>query len=313
MKNGPMFDWNDVRHFLAVARGGSTLAASVELKVSQPTVARRITALEEALGVPLFERRQDGYRPTEEGAALVPMAEAIERSATAFADGARARARNLQGSIRLTCPEMTAPHIGPLLVEFRKLHPDIRVDMVATEAFLDLAIGEADIAIRGSTAPPQGAGLYARKLMDVPALVYCSRAYADANGWPRSPNELSGHAILAGDGPFGEVPPIRWIEEVAPNAPVVARAASWNALCAYIKGGVGVGVAPYGLFEGDPDMVFCMELPSGHTGATWLVTHERARKLPRVRALIDFIAAYVAARNWPRTARERAPMYTRKD
>jgi DNA-binding transcriptional LysR family regulator len=148
-----MFDWNDLRHFLSVARTGSTLAAAGELKVSQPTVARRIAALEEALGLVLFERRQAGYRLTQEGEA----------------------ARSLKGSIRLTCPEMTAVHIGPMLVAFRKAHPEIRVDLIATEAFLDLASGEADVAIRGSASAPQGAGLYARKLMDVPAVLYCSR------------------------------------------------------------------------------------------------------------------------------------------
>jgi molybdate transport repressor ModE-like protein len=120
LKNNDMFDWNDARFFLAVARSGSTLTASRELKISQPTVARRVAALEQALGLNLFERRQAGYRLTEEGEALVPQAEAMEAAAQALADGAQARARSLSGSVRLTCNEVTATyHLAPILAEFR--------------------------------------------------------------------------------------------------------------------------------------------------------------------------------------------------
>jgi DNA-binding transcriptional LysR family regulator len=94
---------------------------------------------------------------------------------------------------------------------------------------------------------------------------------------------------------------------------VVARAASWSALCANIRGGLGVGVAPYGIFEGDPDMVACLKLPPDYTGATWLITHERSRKLPRVRALIEFVADYVAAQGWAQAARDLRPMYPKGD
>ena len=83
-----MFDWNDLRHFLAVARTGSTLAAGNALRVSQTTVARRITALEAALGVMLFERRQSGYALTPAGEALLAHAEAVDGAAANFADAA---------------------------------------------------------------------------------------------------------------------------------------------------------------------------------------------------------------------------------
>ncbi len=101
-----MFDWNDVRHFLAVARSGSTLTASHKLKVSQPTVARRVAALEDGLGLKLFERRRAGYKLAGEGGALLPAGGAGERGASALADGAAARAGTLEGVVRLTCNEM---------------------------------------------------------------------------------------------------------------------------------------------------------------------------------------------------------------
>jgi len=145
-----VLDWDLVRYFLAVARCGSTLTASRELRQSQPTVARRIAALEAAIGHTLFERRQAGYRLSEDGAALMETAEALERAAGAFCDAAAARSRQLSGTVKLTCGEMLANyHLAPMLTEFRASYPDIRVELVVTEAVLDIASGEADVAVRG--------------------------------------------------------------------------------------------------------------------------------------------------------------------
>lgn len=292
-----MFDWNDVRFFLAVARSGSTLTASRELKISQPTVARRVAALEEALGVTLFERRQAGYRLTEEGEALVAEAAAMEAAALALSDGARARARKLSGSVRLTCNEVTATyHLAPLLAEFRRSYPDIRVDLVVSEGKLDLARGEADVAIR-ATDRPEGPGLVARKLLDAPWGVYATRGYVEAHGCPTCFEDVAhGHRIVGGDGPLQAIEAFQWLESFVPPEAVAARANSFPAMIANLRAGTALGVAPSGIFDRDPTMVACLTLPERFWGAVWLVTHERVRRLPRVRALIDFIAAYITAR-----------------
>jgi len=291
-----MFDWSDVRPFLAVARSGSTLTASRELNVSQPTVARRIAALEAALGLSLFERRQSGYRLTEEGASLMAKAEDVERAAQAFADGAKARARSLAGTVRLTCNEITAGHhLAPMLAEFRRSYPDIRVDVIVSESLLDLGRGEADVAIR-ATDRPEGPGLVARKMLEMPWSLCCSRDYIDANGKPADFGDLGGHKIIGGEGTLGAIPVLLWLEEVAGAAAVVARANSFPALVANLKAGVGLGVLPWGILADDPSIVDCLRLPQRFDGQVWLVTHERVRRLPRVRAVIDFIAAYTVAR-----------------
>lgn len=98
--NDQMFEWSDLRHFLAVARGGSTLAAARALRVSQPTVVRRIAALEEALGISLFERRPSGYTLTEAGEALLDRAKKVETAAKSVKEGALAQARDIAGTVR---------------------------------------------------------------------------------------------------------------------------------------------------------------------------------------------------------------------
>jgi DNA-binding transcriptional LysR family regulator len=296
-----MFDWNDVRHFLAVARSGSTLTAARALKVSQPTVARRIAALEAALGVPLFERRQAGYRLTGEGEALLPAAEAVEQGAIALADGAAARAGTLEGVVKLTSNEMAGAQINPLIGSLRDAYPGIRVDLIATEAKLDLAAGEADIAIRTTLAPPQGAGLYVRKIVDLPSLIYCSRSYAEKHGAPRGPDDLAGHLIVGVDGYLTRLPGFPWFEEKAVGTTVAARASSFTALFEKLRSGLGVGVFHWGVFERDPNMIPCFFIPEELYGQVWLLTHERTRKLPHVRAVADHVG--LALERWGRRAR----------
>lgn len=296
-----MFDWNDVRFFLAVARGGSTLTASQTLKVSQPTVARRIAALEEALGLILFERRQAGYRLTEVGEALLPVAEKLEEGATALADAVSARTGALEGVVKLTSNEMAGAQINPLLAALRDAYPGIRVDLIATEARLDLAAGEADVAIRTSLAPPTGAGIYGRKIVDLPSLIYCSRSYAEKYGVPRAPDDLVGHKIIGVDGYLTRLPGFPWFEGKAAGAEVVARASSFTALAEKLRSGLGVGVFHWGVFERDPNMIPCFFIPAELYGQVWLLNHERSRKLPHVRAVTDHVA--LALERWGRRAR----------
>ena len=157
-----MLDWNDLRHFLAVARTGSTLAAGKALRVSQTTAARRVAALERELGLTLFERRAAGYRLTPAGEALVERAEAMEVAAAAFSDGAASQSREASGTVKLTVDEIYAVTLlAPLLRDLHDAHPGIRIELDTTEVKRDLAAGEADVALRMADRPT-GAGLVGR-------------------------------------------------------------------------------------------------------------------------------------------------------
>jgi DNA-binding transcriptional LysR family regulator len=140
-----MFDWNDLRFFLAVARTGSTLAASRQMTVSQATVSRRVGVLEQAVGTALFVRRPSGYRLTPRGEIMLPVAEAVEAAVTAFTDGIAAETRRLTGTVRITTVDVVANQwIIPALPAFRDQHPEVRVELDASDHYLDLARGEAD-------------------------------------------------------------------------------------------------------------------------------------------------------------------------
>jgi DNA-binding transcriptional LysR family regulator len=155
-----MLDWNDLRYFLAVARDGSTLAAARALRVSQTTVARRIAALEEALGIHLFDKRQAGYALTPTGQELLSRAEQVETALSGFSEAAAAQSRNVSGTVKITTEEVYAiTLLAPILTELHQLHPDIVIDLDTSQTVRDLGAGEADISLRSTKVQTQPAGL----------------------------------------------------------------------------------------------------------------------------------------------------------
>ena len=144
-----MFDWNDLKYFLAVARTGSTLAAAKSLCLSQSTVQRRLIALEERLGRKLVEHYPTGYRLTPLGKELLPFALGIERAVEAFERHLSSSDQAVTDVIRVTCPEGLAPRfMTPLIDAFQAKYPALHVDLIMTDQRLDLAKGEAEIALR---------------------------------------------------------------------------------------------------------------------------------------------------------------------
>lgn len=287
-----MYDWNDLRAFLAVARGGSTLAASRALAVNQTTVARRLEALEHALGLKLFERGQTGSRLTEAGKSLVAEAERVERTAEAFATQAQAFRRGLAGSIRVTLNEPMANALTPGLGEFRQLFPGIRIELVVCDEVLDLARGEADVAVRTSKGSLADSDLIARKIGVVTWSVYCSRDYAARRGYPTSPEQLGEHAMVGGDGRLANIQAMVWMMKHAPDPEIAARSNTVTNLNLAVKAGLGLAPLPCLTADMEPDLIKCFPAPRDLTTTTWVVTRPELKDEPRIRAFIDFMVPY---------------------
>lgn len=284
-----MLDWNDLRYFLAVARGGSTLAAGRALGVSQTTVARRTAALEAALGLALFERRQAGYLLTDAGRDLVVHAESVEAAASGLTSAAEARTRELGGTVRLTTEEIFAMTLlAPLLPRLHELHPAIRIDLDTSPDVRDLGAGEADIALR-STSRPQPAGVVGRRLWKDDWTLYCSRDYAARHGVPRTVEELRTHAIVAGGSGGLWRAYSNWIRQLGLEEQVAMQHGSATGLLSAVRSGFGIAALPCAVADRDPELIQCLPPPKDHKRVMWLVTHQRVRHTPRVRAVIDFL------------------------
>jgi DNA-binding transcriptional LysR family regulator len=290
VQNEPMIDWNDIRHFLAVADSGSTLSAGRALRVSQTTVARRISALEEALAVTLFERSPAGYRLTEAGADLVAHARKVERAVQSVTDTAASQQREISGTVRVTTQEIFAVTIlSPILRDLHQAYPAIRIDLDTSEEARDLAAGAADVALR-TAIRPSGAGLVGRRLCDDVWTLYCSRAYAAEHGRPTRRSQLVGHPLIGG----GEAGLWRlyreWLQANDLEAAVAMHHSSAAGLLAAVRSGFGLAVLPCLVADNDPDLLQCLPPLREDPHGLWLLTHERLRHTPRVRVVLDFLA-----------------------
>jgi DNA-binding transcriptional LysR family regulator len=175
-------DWNDLRYFLAVARHGSTLAAARALDTYQSTVQRRLAAFERRIGKPLATRSPAGYRLTELGREMVAHAERVEEAVLAFERHLESATRQVSGVLRVACPEPIVYRItqSPLLERFKVKHPKLRVEFVMSDKYVDLAKGEADVALRSGDT--DDGDLVGRKIADSLWAVYASRAYVTQHG-----------------------------------------------------------------------------------------------------------------------------------
>ena len=285
-----MLDWNDLRHFLAVASEGSTLAAARALRTSQTTVARRIAALEQALGIALFDKRQAGYVLTPVGESLLARAQQVEAAALGFTEAAQAEARDVTGSVKITTEEVYAlTLIAPILPELHELHPEIMINLDTSQEVRDLGAGEADISLRSTKGGAQAAGLVGRQLCVDDWTLYCSRGYAERHGVPRNREELKDHAFIGGGGGNLWIHYQAWLRELGLEDQVAVHHASSGGLLSGVRSGFGIAVLPCIVGDSDPDLIRCVPPREGHGRILWLLTHERVRHTPRVRIVIDFL------------------------
>jgi DNA-binding transcriptional LysR family regulator len=288
-----MIDWSDLRFVLAVARTGSALRAAQVLGVNQTTVMRRMAQLEETVGAALFERKQSGYHATPLGERIAAVAARIEDEVNALESAIGAEQRNASGSVRLTTSEALASHVvAPLLSHFRKAHAGILIELLVDDRRLDLARGDADIALRTGSRP-DGAGIVARRLPDVAWSVYCSRSYAGEHGAPASVDALDGHPVLDIDGALAGRPAPLFLARAAPNSTISARSNSLANLVSALKAGLGIAMLPCLIGDAEPGLVRCLPPIKEVESEMWLIVREDVKSAPHVRAFADFLAAEI--------------------
>ena len=289
LKSSATMDWNDLRYFLAVAREGSTLRAGRALRTSQTTVARRIAALEQALGFPLFEKRQAGYVLTPAGEDLVANASAVEQAVDGFGEAASAQTRAVRGTVKITTEEIYASTLlAPLLTELHQRHPEILIELDTSQKVRDLGAGEADISLR-STKTPQPAGLVGRQLCVDDWALYCSRAYGERHGVPTTVAEMRTHSFIGGGGGNLWIHYQAWLQALGLEEQVAMHHGTSGGLLSGVRAGFGIAVLPCVVADADPDLIRCIPPQPDHPRVLWLFTHERVRHTPRVRTVIDFL------------------------
>lgn len=292
MKN-PFSMWSEIRVFLAVVREGSTLAASRQLGVAQPTVARRTQALEHALGLVLFEKDTRGFRPTAAALDLLPLAEQMEAAAGALCDlvGALTAPR----TIRITAFNRNfSPRAMAIFEDFEALHPGVDFEFIAGVQALDLMAGEADIALR-LTRNPVDPDLVCRKISTAQFALYGSDRYAAKYGLPRSTSELSGHRFVSFMRPG--VPPVLqdWLLRHVPESQIVQVFGEIDLLDAAIASGRALGVQNMRLAADTPGIAPCFDPIAELEMQHLMLISPQAYRRPEVKAFTKFFAPRYAA------------------
>ncbi len=289
-----MFDWDDLKHFLAVARHGSTTAAGRALNIDQSTVQRRLVELEKRIGQPLVIRHPTGYKLTAYGQQLLPHAKQVERGMLDLQQFVQSSSRELNGVVRLTCPEPIVVRItrSPLLERLSAVHPGLRVEFVMSDHYVDLRKGEADVALRsGDTVDNQ---LVGRKVADSLWAVYGSREYLAQHGMPGTVADLAGHAWIGFDSSMANHRATQWLQQAVAGAKVVATSGSVLGTVHSVKANVGLAALPTALGDAEPDLIKVLGPISELTRSWRILTTRQLRRTPRVSAFFEFASKELA-------------------
>jgi DNA-binding transcriptional LysR family regulator len=283
--------WELIHTFLHVLRAGSLSGAARSLRIAQPTVRRRIAALETEVGTPLFTRAPGGVVPTPAAERMRPLAETMEASARALLRTASGSADRVEGVVRIAVSEIVGVEVLPRhLASLRARHPALQVELVLSNTVADLLHREADVALR-MTDPRQGS-LVARRLGVVELGWFASPAYLAGRPPPRRLEDLRTFDLvgLDADPELREALAARGL----PLRPrdFAVRTDHHLAYLAAIRAGLGVGVVHVPLATEPPLVRLLPEIV--HPLDLWLVAHEDLRHLRRVRVVLDHLAEALA-------------------
>ncbi len=298
-----MQDWNDLRFFLAVAEHGSTLAASVVCQTSQSTVFRRIASLEQSTGVTLFDRHASGYRLTSAGIKLLPLAQEAAAAMGIFGQAAASERRRQTTVIRFSAPDVTMEFLLPTIMgTFREKHPEAQVELIASDRKLDLAAGEADIALRTNPLWTD-ASLFGRRVAYERPMLAASKKYVDSHRLPATEAEFANHDFVSLTSNLSEVLG-DWFQRNVPRHRIVLQPDTLASTLSAVRSGLGISVLPQFLCDRDDTLVAApLALPVPEF-ELWIVCHKRLKSSEPVRSLMESIRNYIAATTKPRLSQE---------
>jgi molybdate transport repressor ModE-like protein len=283
-------NWDDVRIFLAIARGGQILGAARQLGLNHATVARRLDALEAALGARLVARTTTGSGLTAEGERFLAHAERMESEMLAASTAAEGSA--LTGTVRIGAPDgFGAAFLAPRIGELAERHPGLTLELVPVPRAFSLSRREADIAV--TLERPREGRLVARKLTDYTLGLYASRDYLARHGTPATGDDLPSHrlvgyvddliyaASLDYTGEFHKA----WRTSIAVSTAIGQTEA--------VRAGAGIGILHAFMARRDDTLVPVLPQIT-LTHSYWTVIHEDLRAIRRVALVSEFLSEIVA-------------------
>lgn len=283
-------DWDDLHLVLAVFREGTLSGAGRRLNVTHSTVFRRLGAIEEKIGARLFERFRDGYAPTPAGETAAASAARLEDEVLTLERKLSGQDLRPSGTVRIATTDTLSAIVMRHLPAMRDLHPEIRPEIVISNAMANLTRREAEIAIRPTPAPPEI--LVGRRVADIAHAIYGSRAYlARRNG-----KDLSAHDWIGIDDALATTVIGQWMRQNMHGVRITCRVDALPALRDAADAGLGLALLP--CYVGDLASGLRRLAPktlAEPRSALWLLTHDDLKRTARIRATLEFLAKALAS------------------
>ncbi|HZX27599.1 MAG TPA: LysR family transcriptional regulator, partial [Telluria sp.] len=240
-------EWSDVKIFLAVARSGSLGAAGRELGLAQPTVGRRLSALEDAVGTLLFQRTHQGLLLTDAGQSVLATAERMEEEALHFERMLEGGEGDLTGLLRVTASDWFGSLVlAPALSAFGRRHPGIAIELLTDSRPYDLARREADLAFRITPFTEQDIVVRRFRRLDY--------GLFGPKGTPPPAERGAGARLITMNTAFAAMPDVEWLARMLPDARVVFRSNNREAQARACADGLGLAVLPLALARHFPQL-----------------------------------------------------------
>ena len=282
------FDWNDLNAFLAIMRTGKLTTAANLLKIDHTTLSRRVSRLENSLKVKLFDRLTIGYRPTSDAEQLLPEAEAIESLATGIYAQFADELSELTGTVRIAGPEGFGTYFFVRRISrFNKLYPNLEIELIANPKVVSLSKREAEMAI--TNIRPTKGPLHALKLTDYELGVYGSHAYLADTMAIQQKNDLERHRFIGYIENMLPAPEHDYLNEISRAITPQLRISNILTQLSATKAGAGLCILPCFMAAEEADLVRILAEEIRIIRSYWLVIQSDARRLARVRTVVDFI------------------------
>jgi DNA-binding transcriptional LysR family regulator len=286
-------DWNQLRAFLETAETGSLSAAARKLGLTQPTLSRQVAAIEQRMGVTLFERVGKAMVITPTGLDLLEHARAMGAAADALGLAATGHSQAAEGVVSVSASDAVAAHLLPPLVrELRAREPGIAIEVISSDALSDLLRREADIAIRH--VKPDQPDLIARLIREASACFYASEDFVKAHGHPRSAEDATDLRFVGSDRSGRYLAYLRQhglpLTEASFSCYADHSVANW----ALVRQGLGIGAMMEEIARETPGIVRVLDAVPPVRFPIWLVTHRELRTSRRIRVVFEALAQGLA-------------------
>lgn len=283
-----MDNWDEIRTAFQVARSGTVSGAAEKLGVHHATVIRHIDALEQRLGVKLFQRHARGYTATEAGQDLLQVAQATDDQFTQLAGRIKGQGEGVSGDLVVTSLAMASGMLTPILVDFQIEHPEVNVRYRTGDRLFRLEYGEAHVAIRAGTMPEEPDNVVQPFLQQQMSLV-ASDAYIARHGMPKDEADLQNHFFVSHDNDKSRAPFTRWLREIVSDDRFTYRATDNRNMQDAIVAGAGIGFVVAQALKSYPELNEVIPRRDEWSAPLWIVTHVDLHRTTKVQSFLRFL------------------------